>query len=128
MNLNNIVAPACGAINDWITLSIEPSTGYTTNSDGSRTPAYGSTQYIPAQMQALMYNDLVQVSGLNLTGERRAVYVNGDYEPILRAAQVGGDTVTLPDGSAWLIVFQFEGWIYTGGWTKFCMTRQLNQS
>lgn len=126
MNLNNICAPICGAINDWVTLAIQPSQGYGTNPDGSRVPIYGPTQYILAQMQALQYNDLIQVSGLNLTGERRAIYVNGDFEPVLRAAQAGGDPVTLTaDGSSWLIVFQFEGWIYTGGWTKFCMTRQV---
>jgi hypothetical protein len=126
MNLNNIVAGACGAINDWVTLAIQISQGYTTNPDGDRVPVYADTQYVPAQMQALQYNDLVQVSGLNLTGERRAIYVNGDYEAVLRAAQSGGDPVTLEsDGSSWLIVFQFEGWIYTGGWTKFCITRQV---
>lgn len=126
MNLNNIVAPCTGAINDWVTLAIQPSQGYTTSPDGDRVPLYGETQFVPAQMQALQYNDLVQVSGLNLTGERRAIYVNGDYEAVLRAAQAGGDPVTLQsDGSSWLIVFQFEGWIYTGGWTKFCITRQV---
>jgi hypothetical protein len=125
MNLNNIVAPICGAVNDWVTLQIQPSAGYTTNPDGSRIPAYGPTQTILAQMQALQYNDIQQISGLNLTGERRAVYVNGDYDAVLRAAQAGGDPVTLlSDNSNWLIVFQFEGWNYTGGWTKFCMTRQ----
>lgn len=127
MNLNNIVAGCVAAVNDWVTLAIQPSQGYTTNDDGSRVPAYGPTQYVLAQMQALQYNDLVQVSGLNLTGERRAVYVNGDYDAVLRAAQAGGDPVTLlSDNSNWLIVFQFEGWDYTGGWTKFCMTRQLS--
>jgi hypothetical protein len=125
MNLNNIVGPIVAAINDWVTLAIQPSQGYTTDDDGHRVPTYGPTQYVLAQMQALTYTDLTQVSGLNLTGERRAVYVNGDFEPVLRAAQAGGDPVTLTyDNSKWLIVFQFEGWNYTGGWTKFCMTRQ----
>jgi len=126
MNLNNIVSPIVGAVNDWVTLAIQPSIGYTTNPDGSRVPVYGATQTIPAQMQALTYTDLTQLSGLNLTGERRAIYVNGDYEPVLRAAQAGGDPVTLlSDNSNWLIVFQLEGWVYTGGWTKFVMTRQV---
>jgi hypothetical protein len=126
LNLNNIVSGCVAAVNDWVTLQIQPSTGYETNSDGSRVPTYGPVQTILAQMQALTYNDLVQVSGLNLTGERRAVYVNGDFEPVLRAAQAGGDPVTLTsDNSTWLIVFQLEGWVYTGGWTKFVMTRQV---
>ncbi len=124
MNLNNIVAPICAVINDWITLAIQPSQGYATNPDGSRTPVYGDTQYIPAQMQALQYNDLVQVSGLNLTGERRAIYINGDYQGVVRSSQEGGDLVTLPDGSVWLLVFQFENWHMTGGWVKFCITKQ----
>ena len=124
MNLNNIVAPICGVINDWVTLAIQPSQGYGTNPDGSRVPVYGPTQYILAQMQALAYNDLIQVSGLNLTGERRAIYVNGDYQGVVRSSQEGGDVVTLPDGTVWLLVFQFENWHTTGGWVKFCITKQ----
>jgi hypothetical protein len=124
VNLNNIVAGCVAAVNDWVTLAIQPSQGYTTNPDGSRGPVYGDTQYILAQMQALQYNDLVQVSGLNLTGERRAIYVNGDYQGVVRSSQEGGDLVTLPDGSVWLLVFQFENWFTTGGWTKFCITKQ----
>lgn len=124
VNLNNIVSPIVGAINDWVTLQIQPSQGYTTNGDGSRVPAYGATQYVLAQMQALTYNDLVQVSGLNLTGERRAIYVNGDYQGVVRSSQEGGDIVTLPDGSVWLLVYQLENWHTTGGWVKFVITKQ----
>jgi hypothetical protein len=124
VNLNNIVAGACGAINDWVTLAIQPSQGYATNGDGSRVPAYGPTQYVPAQMQALTYNDIVQVSGLNIQGERRAIYTNGDYQAVVRSSQEGGDVVTLPDGTVWLIVMQLENWHTTGGWNKFIITKQ----
>jgi hypothetical protein len=124
MNLNNIVAPIVAAVNPWVTALIQPSQGYTTNDDGKRVPAYGQSIPVQVQMQALQYNDLMQVSGLNIQGERRAMYANGEWDAVVRSTQEGGDLVTLPDGSVWLLVFQFEDWNSTGGWTKFCVTRQ----
>jgi hypothetical protein len=124
MNLNNIVAPICGAVNDWVTAYMQQSQGYTTGPDGKRVPVYGNQVPIPVQIQALQYTDLMQVSGLNITGIRHAMYINGPWEPVIRSTQQGGDLVTLPDGSVWLIVFLFENWNRTGGWSKVCITLQ----
>lgn len=124
MNLNAIVGPIVGSVNDWVTIAIQPSQGYNTAPDGDREPAYGPTQFVLAQMQALTYTDLTQVSGLNITGERRAIYVNGDYQGVVRSSQEGGDIVTLPDGTVWLLVYQLENWHTTGGWVKFVITKQ----
>jgi hypothetical protein len=126
VNLNAIVGPVCASINDWVTAYMQQSQGYTTNPDGSRAPAYGSMTPMQVQLQALQYNDLMQVSGLNITGIRHAMYINGAWEPVIRSQQEGGDLVTLPDGSVWLIVFLFENWNRTGGWSKVCITLQNN--
>lgn len=124
MNLHNIVGPIIAAVNPWVLASIQPSQGYKTNDDGSRVPAYADALDVLVQMQALQYNDLMQVSGLNIQGERRAMYANGEWDAVVRSTQEGGDLVTLPDGSVWLLVFQFEDWSSTAGWTKFCVTKQ----
>jgi len=124
MNLNAIVSPVIAAVNPWVTASIQPSQGYATNGDGSRVPAYGSAISMQVQMQPLQYRDLVQIDGLNINGKRRAMYANGEWDAVVRSEKEGGDLVTLPDGSVWLLVFQFEDWDTTAGWTKFCVTLQ----
>lgn len=124
MNLNNIVSPIVAAINDWVTVSIQPSQGYATSGDGSRVPAYGQAVSMFAQVQPLLYRDLVQIDGLNLNGEKRAMYVNGDYQAIVRSSKEGGDLVTLQDGSVWLVVQQLENWSMEGGWVKVAIVKQ----
>lgn len=124
MNLNAIVGPVCASINDWVTAYMQQSQGYATEGDGSRVPAYGPMTPMQVQLQALQYNDLMQVNGLNITGIRHAMYINGAWEPVVRSQREGGDLVTLPDGSVWLIVFLFENWARTGGWSKVCVTLQ----
>jgi len=126
MNLNAVAGPICAAVNDWVTAWMQQSQGYTTNLDGSRVPAYGPLTPMTVQIQALQYNDLMQVSGLNITGIRHAMYINGSWEAVVRSQQEGGDLVTLADGSVWLIVFLFENWARTGGWSKVCITLQDN--
>jgi hypothetical protein len=126
VNLNAIVGPVCASINDWVTAYMQQSQGYTTNPDGSRAPAYGPMTPMQVQMQSLTYRDLVQVDGLNLNGERRALYVNGDYQAVVRSSQEGGDLLTLPDGSVWLVAMQLENWHMNDGWVKIVITRQLN--
>jgi hypothetical protein len=124
MNLHAIVGPCVAVVNPWISASIQPSQGYATGDDGKRTPAYGAAIPVSVQMQPLQYNDLIQVSGLNIQGIRKAMYANGEWDAVVRSTQEGGDLVTLPDGSVWLLVFQFEDWNMTAGWTKFCVTLQ----
>jgi hypothetical protein len=125
MNLHNIVSGYVGTINPFVTASIQKSSGYTTAADGTRTPTYLAPISISVQLQALQYNDLMAIDGLNIQGERYAIYVNGTWEGTVRADGSGGDLITLPDGSIWLVVFVFENWGYTAGWSKLCVTRQL---
>lgn len=125
MNLHNIAGPCVAAVNPWIIASVQKSSGYTTAMDGSRDPTYAAPCNITVQMQPLSYKDLMQVSGLNLNGEKRAMYVNGSYDAVLRPKEKGGDLVTLPDGSKWLVVMLLENWSPTAGWSKFAVVRQL---
>lgn len=125
MNLHNIVAPVVAAVNPAVLATIQRSTGYTTNDDGSRVPSYDPPTPILAQKQALQYNDLVMVDGINLTGVRCAMYLNGNWDGIVRADGKGGDLITLPNGSIWLVVIVAEDWAEQDGWVKVICTQQV---
>ena len=89
--------------------------------DGRETPANDK-----APVQALTFKDLTQLSGVNLNGEARAMYINGLIEGVDRPSQRGGDIITLADGSIWLVAHVLENWNATAGWTKVAVTRQVS--
>lgn len=126
MNLQGITAGVIGVVNPLVDAQISASTGYITQADGTRTPTYATPVDLKVQVQALQYNDIVQLDGLNVQGERRAVYLQGDWNGVVRADQKGGDLLSFPDhpgGPArdWLVVFVFENW---PDWTKVAVTLQ----
>jgi len=47
-------------------------------------------------VDALTYKDIIQVDGLNLNGTRRAIYINGKVDGLVRPENKGGDLITLP--------------------------------
>lgn len=79
---------------------------------------------VSAQMQPLSAGDLRQIEGLNITGDKRAIYVNGDINGVIRVRLKGGDLVTLTDGSVWLVTNNLEGWDPTAGWSKALIVLQ----
>ncbi len=125
MNLHNVVGNYIAAINPWTTATIQVSNGYTTTSDGTRVPAYFAPVTVQVQMQSLTYNDLTQINGLNIQGERRAMYINGDWEGVVRPDGKGGDLITTSNGKIWLVAQVLENWAEKDGWVKVCVTRQL---
>lgn len=124
MNLHNIVAPYVAAVNPWLLCTLQPSIGNTIAADGTPIPSYGTPQAIQCQVQAMTYNDLMQTSGLNIQGRRVSIYINGDWEGVVRSEQKGGDLITTPDGAVWLCAMVLEPWSLTAGWTKICATLQ----
>ena len=124
MNLHAIAGNYVSAVNPWMTATIQMSNGYTTAADGSRTPAYKPAQSVQAQIQAMTYNDLVQTSGLNIQGEKRAMYLNGNWAGVVRQDKKGGDLITLTDGSVWLVTLVLENWQFNDGWVKVAVVRQ----
>lgn len=121
MNLHGIVGPVIAAVNPPVWATLQRSNGYTTNGDSSRTPAYEAPITVQAQVQPLTYRDLQQVDGLNLNGTRRAIYLSGFLNGVVRVSQKGGDLVTLPDGSVWLTALVLEQW---PTWVKCAVTLQ----
>lgn len=125
MNLHNIVASAISAVNPHLAGSYAQSNGYTTSGDGTQVPAYLAPVPVSVQTQALQYKDLMQLQGLNINGEKRAMYISGNWEGVSRPEARGGDLITLTaDGSVWLVVFVLENWFASAGWCKVAVTRQ----
>lgn len=127
MNLHNIVSGAIGAVNPPVTASWQQSSGQTQGADYSPDPSYYPAVPLKVQMQALGFKDLMMLDGINMNGEARAMYVNGDVAGVRRPDARGGDLFTLADGSVWLVVHVLENWNTTAGWTKVAVVRQVPQ-
>lgn len=122
LNLRAATAGVVAAVNPQILVSISKSTGYTTASDGTQIPTYAEYTGVLAQMQALSSDDLRQLEGMNLQGNRQAMYLFGQWAALVRADSVGGDIITLADGTKWLTAVVLENW---PNWTKFALVQQL---
>lgn len=123
MNLHAIAGPAVAAVNPTVEVTVRPNTGgYVTNPDGSRTPSFGPSITAKAQIQSLTYNDIMQLDGLSLNGERRAIYLTGDLQALDRPDQRGGDLVIFPNGTTWLVAQVLEHW---PDWCKVAVTQQV---
>jgi len=130
MNLQSITASAVSAVNPMVPCSLQVSTGSTTNADFSKSPSYAAAVPVMGQVQALSFGDLAQVDGLNIQGIKKAIYLQGDIEGLLRPSGKGGDLITMPDGTVWLVVMVLEAWGNntgkTGGnWCKVAVTVQV---
>jgi len=125
VRLRAVTAPAVAAVNPRIVVSIRRSIGYTTASDGAQVPEYEVVANVRAQMQALSNDELKQVEGMNLQGNKQAMYLNGEWSGIVRADRLGGDLVALPDGTEWLVVTVLENW---PNWTKLALCQQLPEA
>lgn len=125
MNLHQRVSGIIARVNPMLTITVRRSTGFTQNADFTRVPSY-STATMLGQVQALTSAELAQVDGLNIQGEKLALYVNGNLAGVSRPDNTGGDLVTLPDASVWLCVCTLENWNRMDGWTKVALVRQLS--
>ena len=124
MDLHGIVSGAIGAVNPSVPVTVQFSVGYVRTPSGKRTPSY-STAVMMAQVQSLTYDDLQHLDGQNIQGIRRAMYLSGDVESIVRMQGKGGDLITMADGSVYKTVLVIERWDGpTVGWCKVAVTRQ----
>ena len=123
MNLHQRVSGIISRVNQMLTVTVRHATGMTQNPDFTRVPTYSTTTML-GQVQALTSAELAQVDGLNIQGEKLAIYVNGNLEGVSRPDGAGGDLVTLPDGSVWLVTIMLENWNRMDGWTKAAIVRQ----
>jgi hypothetical protein len=126
MNLHGIVSGVIGAINPFVLCTVKRSTGYTTQADGTQVPQY-ATFTASVQVQALSNDDLQHLDSLNIQGIRRAVYLTGEVENVVRVAQEGGDLLifpqgVMPEGTTWLCTQVLEQW---PDWRKIAIVLQV---
>ena len=124
MNLHSIANRYVAAVNPNLKGTFQVSNGYTTAPNGNQVPSYAKAIDVWAQVQALQYKDLMQLDGLNINGEKRAMYLNGNFEGVSRPDKRGGDLITLSDGSVWLVVLVLENWFFMDGWVKLAVVKQ----
>lgn len=123
MNLHRLIAGNIGAVNPFVLGIVQISIGSTTDTDGTRIPTYSTTTDVPMQVQALSFKDIQQVDGLNLQGTRRAIYIDGVINGLVRSTNKGGDLIILPDATVWLVAMVLEQW---PDWCKVAVTLQDN--
>lgn len=124
MNLNAIAGTAVAPVNAPETVFVRISDGYDVNPDKSRTPRFLPPVKVLGQVQNLTFRDLQQIEGLNLQGTRRAIYLNGRIDGIVRNEGKGGDLVTITGGvneGEWLVAMVLESW---EGWCRVAATLQ----
>lgn len=126
MNLHNIVNGAIAQVNPYITVMIQSSLSYKTAPSGKRQSTYAPAVPMLAQMQSLTYNDIQKLDGLNIQGQMRALYMNGNWNGIVRTSGKGGDLITLPDGTIWLVTMVLENWASEDGWVKVAITQEVS--
>lgn len=111
MNLHGLAASMISSVNPLIDVTVKISTGQgPTAPNGVRPPAYDTYAGIQAQVQPLSSQELRQLDGLNLGGNRNGIYLNGGVAGLVRATGQGGDIVITPDNLVWLVVLVFEQW------------------
>lgn len=125
MNLNAIAGAAVAAVQPPELMLVHISDGYVTQASGARAPKYLPVRRVMGQIQNLTGPDLRQVDSLNLQGTKRAIYLNGQLDGIVRNENKGGDLIDVPKGSVnegtWLVAMVLESWT---GWCKVAATLQ----
>jgi hypothetical protein len=109
MDFHALVTGYIVAINPFLLFTIENSTGFTTNPDGSRTPTYLTVTAL-GQLQAATFSDLREVEGLNQGGISRTIYFEGEIDAIIRVVKGGGAIIKDPLGRTWLVHLVLEQW------------------
>ena len=115
-----MVAGAIGTVNPFIRAQLLRSNGYTTQADGSRTPIYDTIRSMMVQVQGLTTDELKHIEGLNIQGSTYGIYLNGDWDGIVRVGKQGGDLVKFYN-QTWLVVAVLEGW---PDWIKLAVVLQ----
>jgi len=124
MNLHSLASGAINAVNPAINGTIARSAGYSIAGDGTQTPIYVAPEAIKIQLQALQLNELKQLDGLNIQGDKSGLYLFGNAQGVNRPDGLGGDLVTLENGSIYLVTLVLENWSAVDGWCKVVGTRQ----
>ncbi len=121
MDLRGIANSVSSAINPNTSVTVLASDGHTLGAGARQVPKYKAPVTGPAQLQALTADDVKQLSGLNIQGTMRAIYLRGSLAGVVRPDGTGGDLVQI-NGQDWLVVKVLESW---PSWTKAVIVLQM---
>lgn len=121
MNLHGIARGAIGSVNPHLPVTIKQSTGYTVDTDGTQIPAY-NTITTTGQKQALTGGDILRLNSLNVQGVTEKMYLDGNYEGLIRATGKGGDLI-VSGGRTYLVAAVLERW---ADWCCVALTMQVD--
>ena len=119
MNLHDVASNVIAAVNPLVTATVQVSTGYTTNADGTQVPTY-TTVTGPVQVQGLVereYATLEHTDGFSMSAINRKMFAYGSINMAIRDGGTGGDIIQLPPNSCgypvvttWKLVRVWETW------------------
>lgn len=124
MNLHGLASPLISIVNPKTPAGVRLSSGWTTQPNGARIPAYSAELSVLGQVQPMTYRDIQQVDGLNLQGTRVGIYLYGQLDGLVRSLGKGGDLVIIRVGvhaGVYLVATVLEQW---PDWVKVAATLQ----
>ena len=121
MNLNQIAAGVIGSVNPQSWLVILVSAGNHTLPDGHRVPLYRQPVMRLGQVQPLTTDDIKHLDSLNIQGEHKSIFINGQVDGLVRVDKRGGDLIVDSTGRVWLTTEVPEAW---PDWTRALVTLQ----
>lgn len=122
-NLHGIVRGAVTTVNPDVIYAWKSSTGSIVGAGRKPVPQYAADVLVRGNPQALTYKDLMQLDGVNMNGVKRAIYLYGQVDGVVRVNAKGGDLlVEQVTGDTWLVVQPLEQW--NDKWCKVAVTLQ----
>jgi hypothetical protein len=124
MNLLGDVIGFISSINPMVQATVQKSTGYTTNADGTQVPTY-TTLVANVQVQGLVEREfavLHQVDNQSMNSVNRKMFAFGSINMNIRAIHEGGDILQIGT-TYWKVVRIFETW---PDWCAVVIRQQLN--
>ena len=107
MNVQGLVSGGIGAVNPNVPVAYQVYMGEIAQANGKQLPVYANPVTATMQVQELSSNELQLLHNLNITGIIRKVYLNGQLNALMRAAQTGGDKLVF-NGFTWLVAHVLE--------------------
>jgi hypothetical protein len=120
LNLHGVASGVLDAVNPRIPAVLKASKGWTETPDGHRLPVL-KPQNGMIQVQGITAMELAHLSALNITGVLRKVYLDGDWNAIVRSTGQGGDLFSF-GGHDWLVVHVLETW---PEWSAVIVSQQV---
>lgn len=117
MNLHQVAARVVSIVKPPVPITVQRSTGYSTNPDGTPTQTYAAPVAYSADIQPITWRDLQQLDGINLNGVRWKAYISGQLNGVNRPEVRGGDLVNILAGfhqGVFLVaqvLEQFDTWV-----------------